>query len=193
MSDAYFLEPMSRDILRGIYEEHLVHDFPPAERKPLRAMEKLMDAGRYQGHVLCREPGRPLAYALLWSDPEGGYVLLDYLALCQGQPHGAGLGSNLLRLLKLTCRHHRGVLVEAEAEEADLEPEENIRRLRRLEFYRQSGFRDLGYQARIFGVRYAMLFWGQGEEDEVMEAHQRLYHFEFNPWLYRKFVKIPEG
>lgn len=189
MREEFHLERLTRDSLRVIYEEHLVHDFPPAERKPLRAMEKLMDAGRYEGYALCGSASKPLAYALLWSDAEGGYVLLDYLALCRDQSHGAGLGTALLSLLKTVCRHSRGVLVEAEAEDQGDDPVQNRRR---MDFYHRAGFSDLGYIANIFGVRYEMLFWGEGTAEEVMEAHQRLYHYEFNPWLYRKFIKIPE-
>lgn len=27
-----------------------------------------------------------MAYALLWRDPEGGFVLLDYLGVCRDKP-----------------------------------------------------------------------------------------------------------
>ena len=84
------------------------------------------------------------------------------------------------------------LLVEAEAEEPGAEAEENALRRRRLAFYRRGGFRDLGYTARIFGVPYAMLVSGQSDQAEAAEAHRRLYHYEFSPWLYRRFIHIPE-
>lgn len=185
------LRKLEWSMLRHVYGEHLSKSFPPAERKPLTAMEKLMKAGRYEGHGLYRG-GELLAYACLWNDPEGDYVLLDYLALCQGQPHGQGLGAAALRLVCDYCRHKRGILVEAEAEDSRAAPGERAIRARRLAFYRRAGFRDLSYVARIFGVRYAMLFSGEGTDEEAMEAHERLYHFEFNPWMYRRFIEIPE-
>ena len=166
----FTLRELGLDGLHHIYHEHLSHAFPRMERKPLSAMEKLMAAGRYE--ALGLYDGEELAaYALLWDDPEGGYVLLDYLAV---------------------CRDRRGLLVEAEAEEPGAEAEENALRRRRLAFYRRGGFRDLGYTARIFGVPYAMLVSGQSDQAEAAEAHRRLYHYEFSPWLYRRFIHIPE-
>ena len=163
----FTLRELGLDGLHHIYHEHLSHAFPRMERKPLSAMEKLMAAGRYE--ALGLYDGEELAaYALLWDDPEGGYVLLD------------------------RCRDRRGLLVEAEAEEPGAEAEENALRRRRLAFYRRGGFRDLGYTARIFGVPYAMLVSGQSDQAEAAEAHRRLYHYEFSPWLYRRFIHIPE-
>ena len=46
--------------------------------------------------------------------------------------------------------------------------------------------------ADIYGVRYAMFLYGDKSEEEAMEAHQRLYHYELTPWLYDKFIHIPE-
>ena len=177
--------------LHLVYREHLTPDFPPAERKPLSAMEKLLSAGRYEPWGLYR--GEELmAYALLWRDPEGGFVLLDYLGVCRDKPRGQGIGTVMVAHLMGQYRHVSGILVEAEAEGDDASPEENGLRARRLAFYRRLGFRELGYVARIFGVRYAMLLYGDRTGEEAMEAHQRLYHYEFSPWLYDRFIHIPE-
>ena len=179
------------DALHLVYREHLTPDFPPAERKPLSAMEKLLSAGRYEPWGLYR--GEELmAYALLWRDPEGGFVLLDYLGVCRDKPRGQGIGTVMVAHLMGQYRHVSGILVEAEAEGDDASPEENGLRARRLAFYRRLGFRELGYVARIFGVRYAMLLYGDRTGEEAMEAHQRLYHYEFSPWLYDRFIHIPE-
>ena len=187
----FTLRELGLDGLHHIYHEHLSHAFPRMERKPLSAMEKLMAAGRYE--ALGLYDGEELAaYALLWDDPEGGYVLLDYLAVCRYKPRGHGYGTAALRLLLDRCRDRRGLLVEAEAEEPGAEAEENALRRRRLAFYRRGGFRDLGYTARIFGVPYAMLVSGQSDQAGAAEAHRRLYHYEFSPWLYRRFIHIPE-
>ncbi|MBO3278728.1 MAG: GNAT family N-acetyltransferase [Clostridiales bacterium] len=182
---------MDLDALHLVYREHLTPDFPPAERKPLSAMEKLLSAGRYEPWGLYR--GEELmAYALLWRDPEGGFVLLDYLGVCRDKPRGQGIGTVMVAHLMGQYRHVSGILVEAEAEGDDASPEENGLRARRLAFYRRLGFRELGYVARIFGVRYAMLLYGDRTGEEAMEAHQRLYHYEFSPWLYDRFIHIPE-
>ena len=177
----FTLRELGLDGLHHIYHEHLSHAFPRMERKPLSAMEKLMAAGRYE--ALGLYDGEELAaYALLWDD----------LAVCRDKPRGHGYGTAALRLLLDRCRDRRGLLVEAEAEEPGAEAEENALRRRRLAFYRRGGFRDLGYTARIFGVPYAMLVSGQSDQAEAAEAHRRLYHYEFSPWLYRRFIHIPE-
>ena len=189
--EQYECKRLDLDALHLVYREHLTPDFPPAERKPLSAMEKLLSAGRYEPWGLCR--GEELmAYALLWRDPEGGFVLLDYLGVCRDKPRGQGIGTVMVAHLMGQYRHVSGILVEAEAEGDDASPEENGHRARRLAFYRRLGFRELGYVARIFGVRYAMLLYGDRTGEEAMEAHQRLYHYEFSPWLYDRFIHIPE-
>ena len=189
--EQYECKRLDLDALHLVYREHLTPDFPPAERKPLSAMEKLLSAGRYEPWGLYR--GEELmAYALLWRDPEGGFVLLDYLGVCRDKPRGQGIGTVMVAHLMGQYRHVSGILVEAEAEVDDASPEENGLRARRLAFYRRLGFRELGYVARIFGVRYAMLLYGDRTGEEAMEAHQRLYHYEFSPWLYDRFIHIPE-
>ena len=189
--EQYECKRLDLDALHLVYREHLTPDFPPAERKPLSAMEKLLSAGRYEPWGLYR--GEELmAYALLWRDPEGGFVLLDYLGVCRDKPRGQGIGTVMVAHLMGQYRHVSGILVEAEAEGDDASPEENGLRARRLAFYRRLGFWELGYVARIFGVRYAMLLYGDRTGEEAMEAHQRLYHYEFSPWLYDRFIHIPE-
>ena len=189
--EQYECKRLDLDALHLVYREHLTPDFPPAERKPLSAMEKLLSAGRYEPWGLYR--GEELmAYALLWRDPEGGFVLLDYLGVCRDKPRGQGIGTVMVAHLMGQYRHVSGILVEAEAEGDDASPEENGLRARRLAVYRRLGFRELGYVARIFGVRYAMLLYGDRTGEEAMEAHQRLYHYEFSPWLYDRFIHIPE-
>ena len=179
--EQYECKRLDLDALHLVYREHLTPDFPPAERKPLSAMEKLLSAGRYEPWGLYR--GEELmAYALLWRDPEGGFVLLDYLGVCRDKPRGQGIGTVMVAHLMEQYRHVSGILVEAEAEGDDASPEENGLRARRLAFYRRLGFRE----------RYAMLLYGDRTGEEAMEAHQRLYHYEFSPWLYDRFIHIPE-
>ena len=189
----FTLRELGLDGLHHIYHEHLSHAFPRMERKPLSAMEKLMAAGRYE--ALGLYDGEELAaYALLWDDPEGGYVLLDYLAVCRDKPRGHGYGTAALRLLLDRCRDRRGLLVEAEAQEEGVPPEENALRARRLSFYERSGFRRLDYQTRIFGVQYAMLVWPEedaAEPERLQDAHRGLYRSQLPNPLFRRVIHIP--
>ena len=73
------------EVLREVYRTHLKADFPPEERKPLFAVERLVKGGQYD--TLGLYQGKHLlAYAFLWRDREGRCVLLDYLAVWRG--HG---------------------------------------------------------------------------------------------------------
>lgn len=191
--EQYELKQLDLDTLHLVYRDHLTPDFPPAERKPLAAMEKLYAAERYDLWGLYRvDDGALAAYAMLWKDPEGGFVLMDYLGVCQGEPRGQGIGTVMVAYLMDHYSHVKGILVEAEAVDPKVPDEENVMRERRLNFYRRVGFRDLDYVADIYGVRYAMFLFGDKSEEEAMEAHQRLYHYELTPWLYDKFIHIPE-
>ena len=105
--EQYECKRLDLDALHLVYREHLTPDFPPAERKPLSAMEKLLSAGRYEPWGLYR--GEELmAYALLWRDPEGGFVLLDYLGVCRDKPRGQGIGTVMVAHLMGQYRHAGG-------------------------------------------------------------------------------------
>ena len=142
--------------LRQVYRERVRSDFPPSERRPLASMEHLRAAGVYDTWGMY-EGEELLAYAFLWRSEAYGVALLDYLAVCR---EGRGRGTGTLALSLLQARYGGcSLLVEAEAQEEGVPPEENALRARRLSFYERSGFRRLDYQTRIFGVQYAMLVW----------------------------------
>ena len=86
------------------------------------------------------------------------------------------------------------LLAEVEAPEESAPPGENALRQRRLHFYRRAGFAPLGYQAVLFGVRYAMLSWPAADSREgerLQAAHRALYQSEVPPLLFRRVIHIP--
>ena len=179
---------LDRAGLKALYHSQITPTFPPAERRPLRAMLRLLDQGVYRPLALVRGED-VLAYALLWRDRESGYALLDYLGVCPSC-RGQGVGSALLRAVLETCRVC--LLAEVAAPGPSLPPEENALRTRRLDFYRRAGFSVLPYEADIFRVRYVMLTSGDPQDAAgAMEAHIRLYRTQFAPPVYRRMVHIP--
>ena len=71
------LHLLNKEELAALYENEMTADFPKSELKPLRAMLRLMDLGRYDP-LLVTEGGQPLGYALVWL-PEGREgALLEY-------------------------------------------------------------------------------------------------------------------
>ena len=182
---------LDRAGLKALYHSQITPTFPPAERRPLRAMLRLLDQGVYHPLALVRGED-VLAYALLWRDRESGYALLDYLGVCPSC-RGQGVGSALLRAVLETCREVC-LLAEVEAPGAHLPQETNRLRTRRLDFYRRAGFSVLPYEADIFRVRYVMLTSGDPQDAAgAMAAHIRLYRTEFSPLAYRRMVHIPSA
>lgn len=181
------LRRLDRAGLRAVYKKHVKRDFPRAERKPLFAMERLMREGKYDPLGIY-EGDELLAYAFLWHDAEQDYVLLDYLAVCEGG-RGRGVGTTVLRLLKEHYPQYRGVLVEVEAVEKSAFAEDNALRLRRQEFYLRADFCALGHQVKLFTVVYDVLASGEADSKSAIVAHRRLYCGDsYRPG---KFIEIP--
>ena len=183
------LRPLTEPRLRRLYREHVAEDFPPAERRPLSAILRLRRRGDYDtwgvfdGDALA-------AYAFLWRGAD--CALLDYLAVCRGA-RGQGYGTRALELVKGQYGPVP-LLAEVEAPEESAPPGENALRQRRLNFYQRAGFAPLGYQAVLFGVRYAMLSWpaaGPKEAERLQAAHRALYQSEVPPLLFRRVIHIP--
>lgn len=175
--------------LRRLYREHVAEDFPPAERRPLSAILRLRRRGDYDtwgvfdGDALA-------AYAFLWRGAD--CALLDYLAVCR-DARGQGYGTRALELVKGQYGPVP-LLAEVEAPEKSAPPGENALRQRRLNFYQRAGFAPLGYQAVLFGVRYAMLSWpaaGPQEAERLQATHRALYQSEVPPLLFRRVIHIP--
>ena len=175
--------------LRRLYREHVAEDFPPAERRPLSAILRLRRRGDYDtwgvfdGDALA-------AYAFLWRGAD--CALLDYLAVCR-DARGQGYGTRALELVKGQYGPVP-LLAEVEAPEESAPPGENALRQRRLHFYERAGFAQLGYQAVLFGVRYAMLAWPAADSQEgerFQAAHRALYQSEVPPLLFRRVIHIP--
>lgn len=180
---------MDSKCLRAVYLRRVRADFPPAERKPLYIIERLVRSGAYDtlGYY---EGERMLAYAFLWRDPEGGCVLLDYLAVCR-ERRGRGVGSAFLEALKKHYAAFRGIMVEAEEPgEAGTEGERGVRR-RRVAFYRRAGFRQLDYRVRLFGVSYVVLAWGVLDDTEALDTHRRHYRCDRAGGIAARMVQIP--
>lgn len=64
------LRLLNREELTELYRGELVHVFPGAELKPLAAMLRLLDMGRYEP-LLAVEEGEAVGYALLWLTVDG--------------------------------------------------------------------------------------------------------------------------
>ena len=180
------LKLRNKEELTEIYNGEMVADFPKSELKPLRAMLRLMDMGRYEP-LLVTEKGEALGYALVWlpRNREGG--LLEYFGVLRGTRSG-GLGS---RILSLLAERYGQLFGEAEAPDSD-DPAENDLRRRRIGFYERNGFRVLDYQCALFGVHFNCLYRGPEEDDRAVEVlHRSVYADYFSPEHMERYIQLP--
>ena len=84
--------------LRQIYETDMKESFPPAELKPLSAIERMWQAGKYRPWCLFDED-RLVGLGFLWLAEDPRWALLDYLCVSPGWRND-GFGSEILHLLK---------------------------------------------------------------------------------------------
>ena len=172
--------------LSMVYERDLRASFPPAELKPLAAIERMWQEGWYLPY--CLFDGEEIAgEAFLWLG-HPGYALLDYLCV-SSQRRNSGLGASLL---KAVSQVEPGWVIFGESETPAHAPDP-VMAERRLGFYRRNGLRTAGYETQIFGVRYKTLYLAaEAVEDQVLlQEHRFVYKNTFSPEKYARYVRIP--
>lgn len=184
------LRTMTPEELKQAYETDLREAFPPAELKPLRAMEAMRERGVYDPLGLSGGDGEILGYILLWKHEDGRYMLIDYLCVPSGKRNG-GVGG---KLLAAAIAHYPADTVfigETEAPTGD--PARDGMILRRLGFYARNGARTLGYDNALFGVHFKTICWADPmpEEAEILRKHQEIYLQQFGREKYDRFIQIP--
>ncbi|MDE6997363.1 MAG: hypothetical protein K2P04_05770 [Oscillospiraceae bacterium] len=176
--------------LKTAYERDLKEAFPPAELKPLAAMESMRAKGVYDPMVLVDGGGTPLGYILLWKHKGGRYLLIDYLCVPAGHRNG-GTGGRLLQAIRACYPADTVFIGESEAPTGDPERDEII--LRRLGFYARNGAKTLGYDSALFGVHFKTICWAapMPDEAEIMRRHQEIYLQQFGQEKYDRYIQIP--
>ena len=184
------LRILTPEELKTVYETDLTEAFPPAELKPLSAMEDMRAKGVYDPLVLTDGDGTWLGYILLWKHENGQYILIDYLCVPAGRRNG-GIGGKLLEAMQDYYPADAVFIGESEAPTADPARDEMI--LRRLGFYARSGAKTLDYDNALFGVHYKTICWTKTEPDEqeIMRKHQEIYLQQFGREKYDRYIQIP--
>lgn len=172
--------------LKTIYHDHLRASFPPAELKPLRAIEEMCRDGCYRPWCLF-DGDELVGEGFLWLG-RPGWALLDYLCVSPRRRNG-GLGALLLEKLR-GAEPDTVILGESEAPE---DAPDREMALRRLGFYARSGARTAGYDCAMFGVHYKTLYWAEApvDDEQLMEQHRFIYQNRFSPEKYARYVRIP--
>lgn len=184
------LKILTPEELKRVYETDLTEAFPPAELKPLWAMEGMRERGIYDPLVLVDDGGEMVGYILLWKHSGGRFILIDYLCVPAGRRNG-GVGGRLLEAA-IACYPEDTVFIgETEAPTGD--PDRDGMILRRLGFYARNGAKTLGYDTALFGVHFKTICWADPmpEESEVLRRHQEIYLERFGQEKYDKYIQIP--
>ena len=180
------LRLLNKEELTALYQNEMTADFPHAELKPLTAMLRLMDMGRYDP-LLVTEHGEPVGYALVWLPENREGALLEYFGVLRGLRNG-GLGTKILALL---VERYGQIFGEAEKPNSD-DPEENDLRRRRIAFYERNGFRVLDYECALFGVHFNCLYRGPETDDrKVQDLHRSVYAAYFSEEHMARYIQIP--
>ncbi|WP_295581793.1 GNAT family N-acetyltransferase [uncultured Oscillibacter sp.] len=172
--------------LRTVYATDLREAFPPAELKPLRAIEALWEDGWYR--PWCLFDGDEIAgTCFLWLG-HPGWALLDYLCVSSRRRNG---GTGALLLEKLLERE-AGTVILGESEAPDGAPDPALAE-RRLGFYARNRAKTAGYDTEMFGVHYKTLYWAEGPipDETLMAEHRFIYQNRFSPEKYARYVRIP--
>ena len=179
--------PTTED-LRKIYNEDLVDSFPPAELKPLEVIMERWQAGVYKPYCLYDDDGAgPIGTAFLWMG-NPGWALLDYLCVTAAWRND-GFGSEMLKLLDTV---EPGTVIFAESEAPVCAPDPAMAE-RRLGFYRRNGGRTAGFDARVFGVHYKLLYFADREVEDVelLREYDSVYRSTFSPEKYIRHIRVP--
>ena len=172
--------------LQAIYGADLKPSFPPAELKPLRAIEEMWEEGWY--HPWCLFDGDEIVgECFLWLG-HPGWALLDYLCVSPRRRNG-GIGALILTKM---LEKEPGTVILAESE-APIHAPDPVMAERRLGFYHRNDARLAGYDTELFGAHYKTLYWAEEalSDDALMEQHRFIYQNRFSPEKYARYVKIP--
>ena len=188
---------LTEEEMVAVYQNHMMQDFPPEERKPLDTLRKAMTEGIYDCFGWFDEQGNMMVYSFFVRVPENNVVVLDYLAVCadfRGQRNGSRVLAEMPKLYP-DCA---GIVAEVEdpAESRD-EEEQNVRDSR-VRFYKKNGMKRSTLKTIQYGVPYIVLVLpiedGKPAEDYriseelLMEEMDRVYHLMFSPEILEKYI-----
>ena len=177
--------------LKTAYDTDLREAFPPAELKPLAAMEALREKGIYDPWCLLDEDGTALGYLLLWKHRDGRFLLIDYLCVPASRRNG-GIGTKLLQTVFDAYPASTVFLGESEAPTGNEAADGMIQR--RLKFYERNGAKTLGYDTALFGVHFKTICWSREPlpgEDVILQKHREIYLHHFGAEKFQKHIQIP--
>lgn len=188
----YEIKAASLEDAPMIYEQFIEPYFPEAEKKPLKAILRMMGTGLYS-IIGAYQDDVPKAAAFVTTYPGGQVYLLDYLAVDKSCRSG-GIGGLLLR----ECTNQldgKPLLIETEALDYAKTAEEVEERTKRNRFYERNGASYTGVKSCVWSVTYDNWQIGAKKpltEKQTIEELRNIYQFMFNdPVIYKEKIQIP--
>jgi len=176
---------------KQVFKQHMIHDFPKNELRPLHMIEALVDKGNYytygifMGEALC-------AYAYFWEEEEKQILLFDYFAVVSDL-RNQGYGTKAMEVILDACKEKAGVILEVENPDRTEEEQERMVRNRRISFYEKSGLKMSEVRIHLFGVEYCMMYKtlsGGDVQAEIISVMESLYGNTLPKSIYEKMFKV---
>lgn len=147
--------PLTIEEVETIYHQYLQFHFTEEERKPLKAIKRMWEQGKYFAlGMFEKEEKELLGYAFFSGGRQSDMVLLDYFAMLEKQ-RGRGLGSVFLQhMQEILKESFRGIIIETEDVSFAKNEQETEERNRRNDFYMRNGAKKTGITSQIYGARY---------------------------------------
>lgn len=188
---AYTLRPLTKTEILSIYTTHAVRHFPDSERKPVSAIERMMDEGIYTGYGLFMNPPSHelLCYGFFTAIPGIQNILLDYFAVLE-KYRNLGIGSHFLAYIKDLVTEYNGFLIESEDPDFTADEEERLIQEKRLAFYSKNNASFTGIRADVFDVHYRLLYFPIGKQPDLPILYSdfcEIYHNMISEKNYLKY------
>lgn len=177
---------LTEDEIALLYNKHMRCDFPSAELKSLKQINRMFADGYYDV-VAQKIKDEVLAYACLYYRETP--ALLDYYAVSEGH-RAKGVGSAFLRELLSSPYTQNGILAELEAPAQAVDEKDYALRQRRVRFYERLGFRATGTRAKIFGVSYDIYGCGVTGFDIAQSLYEIYRYFVPDKDIFTREVHI---
>ena len=182
------LAQLNRQQIEQVHKEHMVHDFPKPELKPLDMIYKALDKGCYECLGLFDEDNL-IGYVYLVKKDNS--YLVDYIATFP-EIRNNGAGGQLLSLLDEYLSDADNIIGEVEDPDFTEDPDERNLQQRRLGFYKRNGCRDTGLRVTCFGVHFIIMETGSKTStdlDSLWLLYSEFYRMVLPSHLYEKSIK----
>ena len=176
---------------KQVFKQHMIHDFPKNELRPLHMIEALVEKGNYYTYGIFRNE-MLCAYAYFWEETEKQILLFDYFAVVSSM-RNQGYGTKAMEVILDACKEKAGVILEVENPARAEDEQERKVRYRRISFYEKRGLQMSKVRIYLFGVEYCMMYRslsGENIQAEIVSVMESLYSNTLPKPIYEKMFKV---